>query len=86
MLHPAELEAGDQHAVVFPEGHRDPGEILHPVQCMDDLAVYFRQLGPFRRICLPVIDGDGTAVPVEVGPLPFPGDEGEEIGADQPAR
>ena len=83
MLHAAELEAGDDHEVVFVEGAGDAGIVFQPVQGLENQREDVVHLGRFRRIRLPVIDVQGFAGPDAGLLLPTAGRKGEEIGAQR---
>ena len=83
MLHPAELEAGDDDEVVLRERVRDAGVGFQPVQGLEHLREDIIYLGDLGGVSLPEIDAQGLPVPEAGLLLPLPGREGKKIGAQR---
>ena len=81
MLHPAELEAGDDDAIILFEGAGDARVGFHPVEGLVDQGEDFIELVRLGRVRFAEIDAHGGLLTQAGFLAPFSGGKGKKVGA-----
>ena len=83
MFHAAVLEIGQHNEVVFGEGIGDARIFFHEIERIEDQGEDSGFLGQFGGIGLPIIHGDGPAIPFGEIAFKTPRDERKKIRAER---